>query len=92
MKTATIKAKWASKLMRSQSFVLVTDRETVIFSPDTNANKFNDLLTASNKLSALRKFQMSLNRATRQFEADMNSKFGLTKPKSKARKIKVTVK
>jgi hypothetical protein len=92
MKATTIKGRWAAKLMRSKSFVVITDTESVIFSEHTDASKFDDQLTAHLQLSALRKFQVAINRVVREFERDMDKKFG--KPKAKAGKSarKITVK
>lgn len=87
-----IKAKWAGKLLRSTNFALVTDKESVVFVKDTNPDKFNDVIKATNQLTALRKFNYALQEVIKDFEeniAGRKSKRISVKEQGRATKVKV---
>ena len=90
MKPASIKARWVAKLMRTKSFIVVTDTESVIFSEHTSPFRFKDYMSAYMQLRALIKFQTALNKTVYDFERGLAKRFDAPK-KSKARKIKVKV-
>ena len=89
MNVTKLKARWAAKLLRSTSFIVVTDSETVIFSEHTDASKFDDYLSAHMQLNALRKFQAALNRVTRDFDKELQARYPKPKANKNARKITV---
>lgn len=92
----SIKAKWAGKILRSKNFVVVTDTEATIFSERVNAERFDSFINAQSQLATMRKFQTVFNKTVRDFEVQMNKKFGKSLVKktggsTNARKINVKV-
>lgn len=61
MNIRRIKAKWATKLMKSKHFVLLTDKESVICFQNVDPTKFSDIVMLEAQRAELANFSEKLD-------------------------------
>lgn len=87
MKPTAIKARWASRLMRSKDFIVITDDKAVIYADHTKPHSYADYASAHQRLVTLANFQTALNKTVRDFERGLAKQYG----SPRGRKINVKV-
>lgn len=80
----SMKLKWMSKLAKTRSFILMTDKEAIVSIKSAKGSFKNVMLLASYK-TELQVFKEKIDEAIKQ----VDEKMGVKKPVKKAKKITV---
>lgn len=79
MSKTSVKLRWANKLIKSNTFVVITDKSSAMYIPD--AKNITDEIRIVSQLASLRSFREALDGVIKDFEKKVGGK--------SAKKIKV---
>lgn len=80
--------RWAKKLLRTQSFVVLTDTESVICFAGIDPNKFDDQLMLMSQLTVLKTFRNRLDDLIKKHEQESDKLKGINGKKRTKIKVK----
>lgn len=85
-----VKAKWAKKLIKSKSFLVVTDTESAMYLEDVNSDSIVDQITFVQQKIAVESFIEALQDTLKQIDEVGAAKFGIAPKKSRKKTSKKT--
>lgn len=84
----SVKARWATKLLRSKHFVVMTDKESVICFQGVDPNSFDDLLALMAQSSELQMFNDKLKELIRRHDKAIKKLKGEYAPTAKRKSVR----